>query len=114
MPSPKDWTPLPTCSYELAETIAAIAINLGQSNKYMKAYDAVEGFGGFYQGAAEMGIALEGYAKMNKIVWGEGFDWIATTERVAEYILDFMIRARRLPASTKEKTDLIEASIVRD
>lgn len=121
MPSingPKDWSPLPTCNYEIAETIAAVSMNLGQSKKHMKAYRAAAhdmgGFVGFYQAGAEMGMALEVYAKTNRIVWGEGFDWIATTEKVAEYTLDFMIRHGRLPSTAKERREIIEASLVRD
>lgn len=118
MSGPKDWSPLHPYAYEVAETIAAISFNLGHSNKYTKAYNAavgtMGGYVGFYQAGAEMGLALDAYAKTNRIAWGEDANWIATTAAVAEYTLDFMIEHGRLPGTAKERAEIIKYSIARD
>jgi hypothetical protein len=101
-------------NWGVMESVAAIAMNMGESKKKGAAYDAATdsmgGFPGFYQTAVEMGISLEGYAEAHKIIWGEGADWINTSDQVAERLLEFMIDNGRLPLAD-ERTEIIKANI---
>lgn len=96
------------------ESVAAIAMNMGESKKRQAAYDAATdsmgGFVGFYQAAVEMGVSLENYAEKNKITWGDQADWIETTDRLGDKLLDFMIRKERLPLDD-ERVELIKFNI---
>jgi hypothetical protein len=105
-----------TITYDVAESIAAIAMNIGLYRKRESAYRAagpnMGGFPGFYQGAIEMGIALDEYAAKNKIIWGENADWIQATKELGNNLLDFMIESHRLPHED-ERLKLVKASILR-
>jgi hypothetical protein len=101
-------------NWGVMESVAAIAMNMGESKKKGAAYDAATdsmgGFPGFYQAAVEMGISLEDYAEAHKITWGEGADWIATTDNVAGALLNFMIQSKRLPLED-ERLQIIKKNI---
>lgn len=101
-------------SSSLLETVAAIAMGMGESKRRQAAYDAASdsmgGFPGFYQAAIEMATSLERYAADRKIVWGEHADWILTTDNVAEGLISFMARKARLP-DEKERERIIKGYI---
>jgi hypothetical protein len=102
--------------YAIMENIAAIAMQIGLSGKRQAAYDAAAdgmgGFSGFYQGAIELGTALEKYVDVNKVVWGENADWILTVENLTGTLLFFMIESRRLPLAD-EQIELVRTSIMK-
>lgn len=103
-----------SANWGVMESVAAIAMNMGESKKREAAYDAasesMSGFPGFYQAAIEMGVSLEDYAEEHKITWGEGADWVFTTDSLADALLEFMIQKGRLPL-TDERVRLIKESI---
>jgi hypothetical protein len=96
------------------ETAAAIAWNMGSSNRWRLAYnaaaDSMGGFPGFYQASVEMALSLEKYAKAKNIEWGQNADWLLTTEAVAEEILKFMIANDRIPDES-ERTKIVKKNI---
>ena len=99
--------------FAVAENIAAIAMEMAASKKRERAYKSAlgdVGFPEFYQVAIRAAIALEKVATKKGIEWGDQADWIATTEAVADAILQWMIDAGTSPAG--ERLDsMVEASI---
>lgn len=84
-------------SFELMESAAAIAMHFGESKMRKVAYDsacnAMGGFVGFYEAAVKAAVALEAAG----IQWDMEADWIETTEKLSEAILNHMIDEGHIP-----------------
>lgn len=98
----------------VAENVAAIAMMFGEAPAEIRR-DAYESMGGeiinLYTVAVNAGIALENESKKQKIQWGQEADWIQTTERIAERLLDHMVNKPYLSEADIQK--IVKASIYR-
>ena len=105
----------PTDLGKVMENVAAIAMHMGCCEEKMErlnrvAGDAIEGCTGLYRAAVDMAVALETYGRENRIFWGKDADWILTTEALAEALLDFIAKEKRLPLP-EEREELVRSSI---
>lgn len=99
---------------KVAENIAAIAMMFGEAPEETRriAYEAMGGeIINLYNVAINAGIALENESKKHKIQWGQEADWIQTTERIVERLLDHMVNQPYLSDADIQR--IVKTSIYR-
>ena len=91
----------------VSENVAAIAYEMGGSDKRDAAYDNAlknsDGFVEFFQVAARAGKVLEEVQVEKGYAPGEDYEWYETVESISEAILDYMIEEKASGISIRQQ-----------